>query len=199
MNVKICGISSRREAETAVAEGADLLGFVFMRGPRRADPRLVREIVSSLPKTVSAVGVFRNQSLDEVRSVVGECGVAAAQLNGAETPEFAASLGVRVLKSFSTFTKRSLEELARFDSFAYLADPSGRGAVDPDWASCAKKFGRVMISAPADLGTLHENIHKIRPWGVDISGVKDGERLRALVAAVRAAEHDTEKIRVTIR
>lgn len=199
MNIKICGISSRREAEAAVAEGADLLGFVFLRGPRRADPRLVREIVASLPETASAVGVFRNQPLDEVRSVVRESGVAAAQLNGNEPPEFAASLGVRVIKSFSTYTKRSLEELARFDSFAYLAGPSGRGAVDPDWASCAKKFGRVMISAPADLGTLHEMIHKVRPWGVDISGVKDAGRLRALVAAVRAAEHDTQKVRVTIR
>lgn len=199
MNVKICGISSRREAETAIAGGADLLGFIFMRGPRRADPRHVLEIVRSLPGSVSAVGVFRNQPVDEVRSIVGESGVAAAQLNGNETPEFAASLGVRVIKSFSTFTKRSLEELARYDSFAYLADPSSRGTMDPDWASCAKKFGRVMISAPADLGTLHEAIHKVRPWGVDISGVKDAERLRALVSAVRAAEHDTQHIRVTIR
>jgi phosphoribosylanthranilate isomerase len=199
LNIKICGIATARDADAALAEGADLLGFMFLRGPRRADPRLVRDIVKSLPATASAVGVFRNQPLDEVRSIVGESGVAAAQLNGSENPEYAAALGVRVIKSFSTFTKRSLEELARFDSFAYLADPAGRGALDPDWASCAKKFGRVMIAAPADLGALHELIHKVRPWGVDITGVKEAERLRAVIAAVRAAEHDTEKIRVTIR
>lgn len=199
MNVKICGIATAREADSAVSEGADLLGFVFMRGPRRADPRLVRDIVRTLPGNVSAVGVFRNQTLEEARSVAAETGIAAAQLNGNEPPEFAAALGVRVIKTFATFTRPSLERLARYDSFAYLADPGGKGAVDADWAVCAKKFGRVMISAPSDFGALHELIHRVRPWGVDAAGLKDPAQVRALVSAVRAAEHDTQKIRVTIR
>jgi phosphoribosylanthranilate isomerase len=199
VNIKICGISSRRDADLAVAEGADLLGFVFMKGPRRIDPREAREIVKSLPANVNSVGVFRNQPQDEVRSVLAESGVGAAQLNGGEPPEYAAALGVRVIKTFPTFTRRSLEDLARYDSFAYLADPGSRGAVDADWAACAKKFGRVMVAAPADFGALHELIHRVRPWGVDATGVKDPERIRALVGAVRAAEQDSQKIRVTIR
>ena len=199
MNIKMCGIASRREADTAVAEGATLLGFIFMRGPRRVEPRLVREIVRSLPDSVLTVGVFRNQGQDEVRSTLDDSGVGAAQLNGSESPEYAVSLGVKVIKTFPTYTRRSLEDLARYDSFAYLADPGARGAVDPDWAVCAKKFGRVLIAAPADFGTLHELIHRVRPWGVDASGVRDPERIRALVATLRTAEMDTQKIRVTIR
>ncbi len=199
MRIKICGIATARDAESALAEGADLLGFPFLRGPRRADPRLVREIVKTLPGDVMAVGIFRNQPMDEVRSIVRESGAAAAQLNGVESPEYAVALGVRVIKTFPTFTRRSIEELARYDSFAYLADPSGKGTLDADWAVCAKKFGRVMISAPADFGALHELIHRVRPWGVDASGLKDPARIRALVGAVRAADHDTQKVRVTIR
>lgn len=199
MNIKICGIASKRDAESAVAEGADLLGFVFVRGPRRVEPRIVREIIKSVPDHVLTVGVFRNQSQDEVRSVLAESGVGAAQLNGTEPPEFAAALGVKVIKTFPKFTRRSLEEVARYDSFAYLADPGGRGAVDADWAACAKKFGRVMISAPADFGALHDLIHKVRPWGVDATDIKDPQRIRALVAAARTADQDTQKIRVTIR
>ena len=199
MNIKICGIGTARDAESAVSEGANLLGFAFMRGPRRVDPRDVREIVRSLPENVTPVGVFRNQPLDEVRSLLAESGTVVAQLNGSETPEYASALGVKVIKTFPAFTRRSLQDLARYDVFACLADAGSRGAVDPDWAACAKKFGRVMISAPADFGALHELIHRVRPWGVDASGVKDPERIRALVAAVRAAEHDTQKIRVTIR
>lgn len=199
MNIKICGIASKRDADAAVNEGADLLGFVFMRGPRRIESREAREIIKSLPESVNSVGVFRNQPQDEVRSILSETGVGAAQLNGSETPEYAAALGVRVIKSFATFTRRSLEELARYDSFAYLADPGTRGAVDADWAVCAKKFGRVMVAAPAEFGALHELIHRVRPWGVDATGVKDPARLRALVGAVRAAEQDSQKIRITIR
>lgn len=199
MNIKICGIASKRDAESAVAEGAELLGFVFTPGPRRVEPRMVREMIKSVPDNVLTVGVFRNQSQDEVRSILGESGVRAAQLNGSEPPEFAAALGVKVIKTFATFTRRSLEEVSRYDIFAYLADPGGRGAVDADWAVCAKKFGRVMISAPADFGALHELIHRVRPWGVDATGARDPERIRALVSTVRAADQATQKIRVTIR
>src|SRR5258705_4674327 len=73
--IKIWGISAARDADLALAEGADLLGFVFLQGPRRADPRLVREIVRRLPNGIEAVGLFRNQPLAEVRSILGESAV----------------------------------------------------------------------------------------------------------------------------
>jgi phosphoribosylanthranilate isomerase len=199
LKIKICGIASEREAETAVSEGADLLGFVFTPGPRRLDLALARYIVRNLPSAVTPVGVFRNQPLDEVRSLLEGSGVRMAQLNGAESPEFAGALGVEVIKTFTQFTRRSLEDLSRYDSFACLADAGSRGAVDAGWASCAKKFAHVFISAPADFGALHDLIHRVRPWGVDATGMKESDRLRSLVGAVRAAEHDTQKIRVTIR
>ena len=199
MKIKICGLTSTRDVEIAVGEGADLLGFAFLRGPRRVEPRLVREIVRSLPEGVRSVGIFRNQPPEEVRAILDESGVAAAQLNGGERPDVAAALGVPVIKTFAAFTRRSLEELARYDCFAVLADPAGRGSLDADWAVCAKKFGRVMISAPPDPGALHEMIHRVRPWGVDVTGVKDPARLRDIAAAIRAADHDTQHVRVTIR
>ena len=198
MKIKICGIASEREAETAVSEGADLLGLVFIPGPRRLSPDTAKSIVRNLPSKVTPVGVFRNQPLDEVRSLLDESGSRVAQLNGAEPPEFAGALGVEVIKTFTRFTRRSLEDLARFDSYACLADPGSRGGLDADWAVCAKKFAHVFVSAPSDFGALHDLIHRVRPWGVDATGVKDAERLRSLVSAVRAAEHDTQKIRVTI-
>src|SRR5262245_16430717 len=86
LNIKICGIATAREAESALSGGADLLGFVFMRGPRRIEPRLAREIIRGLPDRVTAVGVFRNQPLDEVRSALKESGASAAQPTGSEPP-----------------------------------------------------------------------------------------------------------------
>ena len=199
MKIKICGIASEREAEIAVSVGADLLGFVFIPGPRRLDPRAAGSIIRKLPSSVTPVGVFRNHPLEDVRTLLGESGVRAAQLNGTESPEFAGALGVEVIKTFTQFTRRSLEDLARYDSFACLADPGARGGLDADWATCAKKFANVLIAAPSDFGALHQSIHRIRPWGVDGSGMKDAEKIRALVETVRAAEQDTHKIRVTIR
>ena len=209
VKIKICGITSARDADAALSEGVDLLGFRFLRGPRRADPRFVREIVRRLPQGAEAVGVFRNQPLEEVRSILAESDVPIAQLDGSEPPEFAAALGVRVIKTFTELTRASLQSLARYDSFAYLVDePRGRALrpADLDWAVCAKKFGRVLVTAPGTPDALHEMIHRIRPWGVDdgtCAGAKpdskDPVKIRALVHAVRLADHDTQKIRVTVR
>ena len=102
MKIKICGIASERDAESAVAEGADLLGFVFMRGPRRIEPARVKQIVDTLPSHVGSVGVFRNQPLEEVRSTLAQSGVGMAQLNGAEIitrPNFFAHVAQPALTS----------------------------------------------------------------------------------------------------
>src|SRR5437667_12842898 len=56
---KICGIKNLEDAQTAVAAGADALGFVFYeKSPRNIDPGAAREIVDKLPEEMDKVGVF---------------------------------------------------------------------------------------------------------------------------------------------
>jgi phosphoribosylanthranilate isomerase len=57
--VKICGITNRDDAMTAVEAGADAMGFVFYeKSPRNVAPEIVREIVDQLPVQIEKVGVF---------------------------------------------------------------------------------------------------------------------------------------------
>src|SRR6185503_5402477 len=109
LKVKICGVTTPGDAAMAAEEGADLIGLVFSRSPRRVDVRTARDIVRRLPKSVSAVGVFENEPLDQVRAILSETGIEGAQLNGQETPEFCSALGVNVIKTFTTFTDESLK------------------------------------------------------------------------------------------
>ncbi|MBI4565476.1 MAG: phosphoribosylanthranilate isomerase [Planctomycetes bacterium] len=210
MKIKICGITTPQDAAVALEEGADFLGFIFNRGPRQADARVVREIVRRIPRHAEGVGVFTDQPFDEVRSVLEQSDLTIAQLHGAEPPEYAAALGVRVIKTFTSFTRQSLGELAKYDSFAYLLDvPRGyaaRSQVDPDWAVCAKKHGRIIVSGGLDSGNVREVIRRTRPYGVDVCswtdrspGVKDPDKIRAFIRAARWAVQDTERIKVTVR
>jgi len=100
--VKICGITSRIGAEWAVNTGADALGFVFVPASRRyVRPSGVREICRRLPPFVARVGVFKDNSPEEVAEIAEVAGLTAIQLHGDEDPADYASIGLPIIKSVS--------------------------------------------------------------------------------------------------
>ncbi len=210
MKIKICGVTSAADAEIALAEGADLLGFIFCKSPRTIEARVARDIVRKLADPRQCVGVFNDQPLDEVRSLLAETGLPLAQLHGRETPEYASALGVPVIKSFTTFTPEALEGLKKYDCWAYLLDvPKGQAArtkIDHDWAICAKKFGKVFASGKLTPENVHEVITRVRPFGVDSAsgtesapGRKDRAKVRAFIQNARLADRETQRIKVEVR
>jgi phosphoribosylanthranilate isomerase len=86
--IKICGITNLEDALTAVDAGADALGFVFYeRSPRKVDPETAREIVGKLPDTIEKIGVFVEQTAEEVHEIVDQVGLTAVQLYQQERAE----------------------------------------------------------------------------------------------------------------
>ena len=81
--VKVCGITNRADAETAVALGADLLGFILAPSPRRARPEAIREL-ADLP--VVKVGVVVNDVAEALPLLRDGC-LDALQLHGDEAPD----------------------------------------------------------------------------------------------------------------
>jgi len=210
LKIKICGITSPADGEASLAEGADLLGFIFCKSPRTVDVRVARDIVRTMPDARQGVGVFNDQPLDEVRSVLAETGLTIAQLHGRETPEYAAALGVPVIKSFTSFSAEDLEALRKYDCWAYLLDvPKGQAArtqIDPDFAVCAKKYGKVIASGKLSPENVYEAIRRMRPFGVDSAsgtegspGKKDRAKVRAFIQNARTADRETQRIKVEVR
>ncbi len=210
MKIKICGVTTQADAVAAAEEGADFIGLIFARSPRRVDVATAKEILRRLPRTCEAVGVFQDQPLAEVKSILKETGLSSAQLHGSESPDFATSLGVNIFKTFTSFTDGSLDTLRKFDVFAFLLDvPKGdreRARIDLDWAAVAKKYGRVMASGRLTPESAHEVVRRLRPWAIDVCsfteivpGRKDRVKVRAFIQACKLAHHDTERIKVRVR
>src|SRR5688572_33246177 len=100
MFIKICGITRLRDALNAVDHGASALGFVFWpRSPRYVSQDRAAEIIAALPPTVTTVGVFVNDSIDEIRAVVTKTGINLVQLHGDEPPTYATAFGSPVLRA----------------------------------------------------------------------------------------------------
>lgn len=210
LKIKICGVTSVPDAVAAAEAGADYVGLIFARSPRRIDPRIAREIVAELPKGVEPVGVFMNQPLDEVRGILDATGLGIAQLHGEETPRVCKELGVPVIKTFDTFSDASLERLKKYDAFAFLLDVpkggGGRSRIDPEWAILAKRHGRVILAGKLTPENVADLVVRVRPYGVDscsgteqAPGIKDRSKVRDFILAARAAHKETTKIRVKTR
>ncbi len=101
--VKICGIRTLEDAQTAADAGADLIGLVFVPGrPRRLETDAAREIVAGI-KEIGAgaprmVGLFAGQPLDEVNRTIQECGLDLAQLCGREPLDYCRNTRAEVIK-----------------------------------------------------------------------------------------------------
>lgn len=200
MWVKICGITNEEDALLAAALGADAVGFVFAPSPRQITPVLAYDIVRRLPPEIMSVGVFRNEAGKRVVSICNRAGLRAAQLHGHETVADTRYVSARVpiiIKAFPAGDP-ALESVDDYEADAVLIDSPAPGSGQVfDWslAEGAPAHRRVILAGGLTPDNVFEAIARVQPWGVDVSsgvegqpGRKDPVKLRAFIAAARAAE-----------
>ncbi|MDG1411568.1 MAG: phosphoribosylanthranilate isomerase [Acidimicrobiales bacterium] len=200
MFIKICGITREEDALLAVALGADALGFIFAPSKRQVAIDRVRDITRRLPPEILTLGVFRDELPDRVVNIVHRTGLGGAQLHGHETAEQTREVRSRVplvVKAFAA-GHPGLSALDNYGADMVLVDSAtpGSGHVF-DWslAEDAPRSGhRVLLAGGLSPDNVADAIHRVRPWGVDVStgveqtpGVKDAVKLRAFIENARAA------------
>jgi phosphoribosylanthranilate isomerase len=197
--LKVCGITRLADARHALQEGATALGFVFWSPSSRViSPADARAIIAVLPDTAIPVGVFVNESADQIREVVAATGVKAVQLHGDETPGAFGSLDRPLFRSV---TLDDLDETSRGwpADTTFLLDASDRvrrggtgTAIDWSRAAAAARQHRLVLAGGLTPLNVEEAIRTVRPYGVDVSsgveaspGVKDLEKVSAFLANAR--------------
>ncbi len=199
--VKICGITRVEDAQAAVAQGADAIGFVFYRpSPRYVDFGLARGIAEQTPALVSTVAVFVNPSRDEVEQVIRECGVTLLQFHGDESPEFCGGFwvpyikaarirpGLDLVKYLSPYTAARAWMIDAFHDELW----GGTGAAF-DWSLVPRDMAKpIILSGGLTAGNVADAIRRIRPYAVDVSssveaakGIKDSAKIAAFIGAVK--------------
>jgi phosphoribosylanthranilate isomerase len=214
VRVKICGITRRRDAEMAVALGADALGFIFWpRSPRATTPATVREIGAVLPPFVARVGVFVNTAADEIGVIVRDARLSVVQLHGDEGLAPYLALGTPLVRSVSLETDALLEGALALPGavtpIVDAADPARRGGTGQraDWARATvlARARPVILAGGLSPETVVEAVDAVRPWAVDVSsgveeapGLKSESKLEAFFAAlsrIRASAPDAGQSR----
>jgi phosphoribosylanthranilate isomerase len=204
VKAKICGLTNLADAQAAVAAGADALGFNFYeKSPRFILLEAAVEIAKQSPPFVMRVGLFVNAPEDFVLRAISEAGLTMLQFHGDEPPEFCTQFGLMSMKAFRIRDEKSLDELPKYQTDAYLLDafsPEARGGTGEkfnwDLAVEAQKFGKpIFLAGGLTPYNVADAVRRVRPFAVDVSsgvesapGKKDVAKIRAFIGAVRQAD-----------
>ena len=220
--VKMCGISKVETIPAVVDAKPDYMGLVFAPSKRQVTVDQAKTLVEELHKQyanrynrdaeqysnqtlihqefIKTVGIFVNETLDNLVTIATEVNLDAVQLHGDEDEAFIQSLkertNVEVWKAVQIRSAADAEawidssaDMLLFDAY-HKDDRGGTGEVF-DW-SCLDEFERpFMLAGGIDSTNVARAIRTVRPYGIDISsgieteGVKDDEKIKAFTNIVR--------------
>lgn len=209
--IKICGIKTPDILETAIAAGADMVGFMhFTRSPRHVSVEQLADLISSARGRIETCVVLVNPDNSCVAEVAA-LGPDWIQLHGPETPHrvetIRAEAGVEIMKALPIGTA---EDVAHVADFADIADrilldakppkgadrPGGLG-MSFDWSLLKALDPELpfMLSGGLTPQSVAEAVTTVRPFGIDVSsgvesapGVKDKRLVEAFIRNARAAQ-----------
>jgi phosphoribosylanthranilate isomerase len=198
VKVKICGICDSDGAAAAIEAGADLLGFHFCSSQRRVSPEEAKAIIDGLTLRPTIVGVFIDQEAEEVRQIADFVGLDLLQLHGSEQPGFDAGrplMKVLKVKDDHVPDVGAWPDPIMLDSWS--TDQRGGTGRAWDWNQARDLLAtrQVFIAGGLEPGNVGKVVSTFKPYGVDVSSgveasvrVKDADKVRAFVHAVRLAE-----------
>ena len=208
--VKMCGISKVETIPAVVEAKPDYMGLVFASSKRQVTVEQAKTLVEALHKqckaqndtvSIKTVGVFVNETLDNLVTIANEANLDVVQLHGDEDEAFIQSLkertNVEVWKAVQIRSAADAEawidssaDMLLFD--AYHKDERGGTGEVFDW-SCLDAFERpFMLAGGIDSTNVARAIRTVRPYGIDISsgietnGVKDDEKITAFTKIVKS-------------
>ena len=177
--IKICGITNLRDAKQAYKAGADAIGFVFAKSPRRISIQKAKSIAKAIPSSIKKVGVFVDASEDFVKKAIKIVGLDAVQFHGNESPAYCRKFRglAEVIKAIRVKNRGSLDRIKAYDVDAVLLDtynPRKKGGTGKtfSWALAiaAKKFKKpVILSGGLSPDNVRQAAEKVKPHAVDVS------------------------------
>lgn len=202
MLIKICGITNFEEIKDINELQPDYIGFVFTESKRKITIEQGRKLFNELNKNIKVVGVFRNNSLEEILKVLTIIPLDVVQLHGNEDEKFILALRAKVLchiwKAVSINNKEDLMKALKYPVDTLILDGSnpGSGQVFPwnvlEGISIDKK---IILAGGINEANVLEAISKVNPNGIDTSsGVeitdekgrrKSKEKMEKLIRKVR--------------
>ena len=194
--VKFCGLTRLCDIEAVNELMPDYAGFVFFKKSRRyVTPEQAALLKKALDPSIKSVGVFVDEPLENVVSLVLSGVIDVVQLHGGESDYYIAELKKRVSAPvIKAFKIKSAEDAVEADKTLadYIIFDAGMGDGKTfDWSLIGRLNKPFFLAGGLTPDNAADAVHTLHPYALDVSsgietdGFKDKEKMAAFAAAVR--------------
>ena len=210
--IKLCGMMKPCDIEYANRVKPDLVGFIFANTRRKISPEQAKQFREALDAEIPAVGVFVNEDISVITSLVQESCIDMIQLHGEEDADYIRRLreicDVPVIKAVKVQTVEQIRQAAALPVDYLLLDTYRKGVLGGtgeafDWELLREAKAAAGDTAEGELfgkpyflaGGLHAgNLREaaaLGSYGLDVSsgietdGSKDFDKMVEVVNIVR--------------
>jgi phosphoribosylanthranilate isomerase len=198
--IKICGLRRLADVEE-INKYPEIkyAGFVFFKKSKRClTAEQARELAAALREDIKAVGVFAENSVEEIKYIADTARLDILQLHSDEDAEFCKALSDYHL--WRAIRMKDKEALSVADSLpvegfvldSYTPEYGGCGKVF-DW-KLASEFAKnhfTMVAGGINASNIRQAYSAIHPNGIDLSsaietdGFKDEGKIKQLIDEIR--------------
>lgn len=122
IEIKICGITNKKEIEYLNILKPEYVGFVFTKSKRQVTGNVARELSGNLDKEIKTVGVFKDNPIKEILDIISVINLDVIQLHGKEDIEFISSLknslsdSIKIWKALSIKDAESIKKYIKYNA-----------------------------------------------------------------------------------
>jgi phosphoribosylanthranilate isomerase len=200
IKVKICGLSKPHDIETVNKYRPDYIGFVFAENSRRKiTPDQALKLREKLDPGIACVGVFVNETIENIITMTRNGIIDIIQLHGAESEKYIQSLKEltekQVIKAVSV---KNIGDAQKWDNtsadYLLLDNLDGGTGKSFDWdliGALEKPYFLAGGLCPENAGLSKK---RIKPYALDVSsgvetdGFKDPVKIKEFIRRVRDVE-----------
>jgi phosphoribosylanthranilate isomerase len=187
IKIKICGLKRKEDIIIINKYKPDYIGFIFAEGRKRTiGIDKAKKLYNMLDHNIKAVGVFLNQDISYIESLLPY--IDLIQLHGNEDEEY--------IKRLKLITNKPIINAYRQDVNAdyILLDNINPGSGEVfDWATIKKYNKPIFLAGGINISNIDDAL-KLNPYcidvssGVEIDGFKDETKIKEIIGKVRDYE-----------
>ena len=199
IRIKFCGLTRPCDIAAANEIKPDYVGFVFApNSKRRVSYKQAVDLKNLLNKDIKAVGVFLNEDIDQVISLLNLGIIDAAQLHGDESPEYIERIQVEtgkpVIKAFRIHSEADVAAAEKTMADYIILDAGTGEGKTFDWALVEDFKKPYFLAGGLTPDNVTDAMRRLHPFALDVStgietdGLKDKQKMAAFAAAARKEE-----------